>query len=168
MPWKRRMKEESCKYSQRLLHLYWMMKDKKQLSSEKHKKWTSWVVQWLRIRLPMQGLWVQSLVQEDPTFMATKSMCHNSWGHIVESISTTREAPAMRSLHTTTKSSHCSPQLEKALARLHRPSTAKNCPRTFQEEAANADSLRPGVCQWETDIFRKLQTVIVTVVECWD
>ena len=34
-----------------------------------HKKllyWTSLVVQWLRICLPMQGTWVQSLVQEDP------------------------------------------------------------------------------------------------------
>ena len=25
------------------------------------------VVQWLRIRLPMQGTWVQSLLQKDPT-----------------------------------------------------------------------------------------------------
>ena len=28
---------------------------------------TSLVVQWLRIHLPMQGTWVQSLVWEDPT-----------------------------------------------------------------------------------------------------
>ena len=28
----------------------------------------SLVVQWLRIHLPMQGTWVQSLVQEDLTF----------------------------------------------------------------------------------------------------
>ena len=28
---------------------------------------TSLVAQWLRIRLPMQGTWVPSLVQEDPT-----------------------------------------------------------------------------------------------------
>ena len=39
---------------------------------------TSLVAQWLRIRLPMQGTWVQSLVQEDPTCrVATKPMCHN-------------------------------------------------------------------------------------------
>ena len=31
----------------------------------------SLVVQWLRIRLPMQGMWVQSLVQED-------SSCHKA------------------------------------------------------------------------------------------
>ena len=35
--------------------------------------WTSLVVQWLRIGLPMQGKWVRSLVQEDPTcYGATK------------------------------------------------------------------------------------------------
>ena len=33
--------------------------------------------QWLRIRLPMQGTWVQSLVPEDPTYRgATKPVCH--------------------------------------------------------------------------------------------
>ena len=42
--------------------------------------WTSPVVQWMRIRLPMQGTWVQSLVQEDPTCCwATKPVCHNYW-----------------------------------------------------------------------------------------
>ena len=51
----------------------------------KTQKWTSRMAQWLRICLPMQGKWVQSLVQEDPTCHgATKSMCHNSWGHVVE------------------------------------------------------------------------------------
>ena len=37
-------------------------------------------VQWLRIRLSMQGTWVQSLVWENPTrYGATKSMHHNNW-----------------------------------------------------------------------------------------
>ena len=27
---------------------------------------TSWVMQWLRIHLPMQGTWVRAMVQEDP------------------------------------------------------------------------------------------------------
>ena len=43
-------------------------------------KWigTSLVVQWLRIRLPMQGTQVQSLVWEDPTCRgATKPVCQN-------------------------------------------------------------------------------------------
>ena len=39
---------------------------------------TSLVAQWLRIRLPMQGTWVQALVQEDPTCCgATKPVGHN-------------------------------------------------------------------------------------------
>ena len=39
---------------------------------------TPLVVQWLGIRLPMQGTWVQSLVLEDSTCCrATKPMCHN-------------------------------------------------------------------------------------------
>ena len=39
---------------------------------------TSLMAQWLRIRLPMQETWVQSLVQEDPTCRgATKPVRHN-------------------------------------------------------------------------------------------
>ncbi|KAJ8783597.1 hypothetical protein J1605_008640 [Eschrichtius robustus] len=39
---------------------------------------TSMVVQWLRIRLPMQGARVRDLVREDPTFRgAAKPVCHN-------------------------------------------------------------------------------------------
>ena len=39
---------------------------------------TSLVAQWLRISLPMQGTWVRSLVQEDPTCRgATKPVRHN-------------------------------------------------------------------------------------------
>ena len=41
---------------------------------------TSLVVQWLRVCLPVQGTWIQSLVQEDPTHhRATKPMRHNYW-----------------------------------------------------------------------------------------
>ena len=39
---------------------------------------TSLMVQWLRIRLPMQGTQVRALLQEDPTCHgATKPMRHN-------------------------------------------------------------------------------------------
>ena len=39
---------------------------------------TSLVVQWLRIRLPVQGTRVRALVQEDPTCRrATKPVHHN-------------------------------------------------------------------------------------------
>ena len=33
---------------------------------------TSLVVQWIRIHLPMQGTWVVSLIQEDPTCLKPK------------------------------------------------------------------------------------------------
>ena len=80
------------------------------------------VVQWLRIHLLVQGTWVQSLVGEDPTCHgATKPMCHNYF-----SCSATREATAMRSLCTTTKSSLHSWQLEEACMQQQRPSIAKN------------------------------------------
>ena len=45
----------------------------------------SLVVQWLGIRLPMQGTRVQSLVWEDPTcHRATKPVRHNSWACALE------------------------------------------------------------------------------------
>ena len=41
---------------------------------------TSLVAQWLRIRLPLQGTQVRSLVQEDLTCRrATRPTCHNYW-----------------------------------------------------------------------------------------
>ena len=47
--------------------------------------WTSLVVQWLRIRLPMQGTQVRALVQEDPTCCrATKPVCNSYWGCTLE------------------------------------------------------------------------------------
>ena len=49
---------------------------------------TSLVAQWLRIRLPIQGTWVRSLVQEDPICHgATKPMRHNYWACALESVS---------------------------------------------------------------------------------
>ena len=40
--------------------------------------WTSLVVQWLRIDLPMQGTWVQSLVPEGPVFYGTSKPTHHN------------------------------------------------------------------------------------------
>ena len=46
---------------------------------------TSLVVQWLRIRLPMQGTRVWALVREDPTCCrATKPVRHNYWARALE------------------------------------------------------------------------------------
>ena len=39
------------------------------------KPWTSLVVQWLRIHLPVQGTQVQSLVREDPTCHRAAKPC---------------------------------------------------------------------------------------------
>ena len=91
---------------------------------------TSLVAQWLGFHLPMQGTRVWTLVREDPTCCgATKPVRHNYWACVWEPAShnywsprayspcsATREATAMRSLHTTMKSSPRSPQLEKANA----------------------------------------------------
>ena len=47
----------------------------------KHQQ-TSLVVQWLKIHLPMQETWVQSLVQEDSTCHGkTKPQSHIHWAH---------------------------------------------------------------------------------------
>ena len=48
--------------------------------SDKELLRTSLVVQRLRIRLPVQGPWVQFLMQEDPTCLrAAKPLHHNYW-----------------------------------------------------------------------------------------
>ena len=100
----------------------------------------SLVVQWLRIHLPVEGTWVQSLVREDSTCCgATKPICHSYWAWALEPMSssywtpmpynlcsTTKETMAATSLRTTAKSRPCSPQLKKTSARQWRPSTVKN------------------------------------------
>ena len=48
------------------------------LGGKEKDTWTSLVVQWLRIHLPMKGTQVQSLVQEDPSCRgATEPVHHN-------------------------------------------------------------------------------------------
>ena len=57
----------------------------------------------------------------------TEPTCHNYWSPCTQSpCSPTREATAMRSPRTTTKSSPRSPQLEKACTQQQRPSAAQN------------------------------------------
>ena len=49
---------------------------------------TSLVVQWLRIRLPMQGTRVWTLVRADPTYRgASKPVHHNYWACALEPVS---------------------------------------------------------------------------------
>ena len=104
---------------------------------------TSLVAQWLRIRLPVQGTRVWSLVQEDPTCRrATNPASHNYWSpgdlepaccnywtHALQLLKPVHLEPMLRnkrSPRTTMKSSPCSPQLEKACAQQQRPNTTKN------------------------------------------
>ena len=71
---------------------------------------TSLVVQWLRIRLPMQGTRVRALVWEDPTCRgATKPVrhnywawalepaSHNYWAHVLQLLKPARLEPVLRS-----------------------------------------------------------------------
>ena len=94
------------------------------------------MAQWQRIYLPMQEMWVQFLVREDPTCGATKPVYPNycacalepgSYNHGSPSVldPTAREATAVRS-PCTAKNSPCSPQLEKACTQQQRPSTIIN------------------------------------------
>ena len=63
---------------------------------------TSLVVQWLRIRLPMQGTWVRALVWEDPTCCgATKPVHHNYWACALEPVLHNKRS------HRNEKPAHC-------------------------------------------------------------
>ena len=93
------------------------------------------------------GTRVRALVWKDPTCCgatkpvrhnywacALKPTSHNYWAHVpqllkparLEPVLHTREATAMRSPHTTKKSSPRSPQLEKARAQQQRPNAVIN------------------------------------------
>ena len=58
------------------------------------------LVQWLRIHLPMQGTWVWSPVQEDPTcHEATKLASHNSEVHVPREPMLCNEEPHQQEIH---------------------------------------------------------------------
>ena len=72
----RRKPREEISSSTHSLGLRTMAEEEKE--REKEKSQTSLVVQWLRIQLPMQRTWVQTLVQEDSTCCGvTKPICHS-------------------------------------------------------------------------------------------
>ena len=106
---------------------------------------TSLVAQGIRICLPRQGTWVQSLVWEDSTARgATKAVHHNCWAHTLESrvlawrAATTKahmsrsrppkqeKPPQGEAGVLQLESSPCSLQVEKALIEQWRPSAAKH------------------------------------------
>ena len=87
----------------------------------------SLVVQWLRIRLPMQGTRVRALVWEDPTYRgAAGPVSHNYWACASGACAPQREAAIVKGPRTAMKRGPRLPQLEKALAHKRRPNTAKN------------------------------------------
>ena len=77
---------------------------------------SSLVVQWLRIRLPMQGTRVRALVWEDPTCCgATGPVSHNYWAYASGACAPQQERPpTVRGPRTAIKSGPRSPQLEKS------------------------------------------------------
>ena len=108
---------------------------------------TSLVVQWLGIRLPMQGTRVRALVQEDPTCRgaakpvrhnywacALEPASHNYWAHVPQLQKPARRARALQQEKPRQWEAHTpqqrvalpSPQLEKACTQQWRPNAAKN------------------------------------------
>ena len=61
------------------------------------------MVQWLRIRLPIQGTGVRALVREDPTCRgATKPVRHNYLAHVPQLLKPVHLEPVLRN-----KRNHC-------------------------------------------------------------
>ena len=65
--------------SLRITHIYYSSSFSTYNKSRYGMTQASWVVQWLRIHLPMQGTWVQSLVQEDPTYHGAVKPVHHKY-----------------------------------------------------------------------------------------
>ena len=95
---------------------------------KKSQDWTSLVVQWLKICLPMQRTRVWSLVQEDPRCCkAAKPMCHNYCACAPASTLWNKRSHCNEETIRHKWSSLCLPAyLEKAWVQQWRPSTAKN------------------------------------------
>ena len=123
---------------------------------------TSLVVQWVRICLPTQGTWVQSLVQKHPTcHRATKPVCHNYRSPWAWSLcSRTGEATAMRSLRAVTETSLCLLQLEKSLQEW-RPSTAKKKKESYQTPILSKSPFYESL--WRSSVLLKHQSKLITV-----
>ena len=118
---------------------------------------TSLVAQWLRIRLPMQGTQVQSLVQEDPTCCrATKLLCHNYWACALEPASHNywAHAPQLlkplrpRACAATTETESCNYWSPRALSLCSatREATAMRSPRTATQSSPHPGAATKTQC----------------------
>ena len=112
------------------LSLNVMIIERTSVSHLKCSPGTSLVVEWLRIRLPIQGTRVRALhvgSGKIPHAAEQLSPCTTTTEPALYSrCSTTIEATARRSPRTTTKSSPHMQQLEKACSQQRRPNAAKN------------------------------------------
>ena len=126
LTWKTPWAEEPGKLqsmrSQRVLY-DWVTKS---LSHTKINSGTSLVAQGIRIQLPVQGTWIQSLTGEDSTcHRATKPVHHNHWAHNVEPASHNHWAHMLQILKPAPRAQQekppqwetCSPQWRVAPAR---------------------------------------------------
>ena len=108
----------------------------------------------------MQGTWVWALVQEDPTCRgATKPVRHNYWACALEPASHNywalvpqllKPAPLEPVLH---KRSHCSEELHTA---------TKSSPRSPQLEKARVQQRRPNTAKINKHIFKKTKKILQT------
>ena len=106
---------------------------------ENCKAGTSLVAQWLRICLPMQGAWVQSLVLEDPTCHgATNPVCHNYWACTLEPASHNYWAHMPQLLKPTHSRAHVLQLLKPACSRAHMPQLMSPCTTTTEACASRA------------------------------
>ena len=96
---------------------------------------TSLVVRWIRIRLPVQGTCVQSLVQEDFTSLGTtKSIHHDYQACLLQLLKAERLEPVLskkRSYAPKQRVPSCSPQVGKACTQQWQPSAAKKMWNSF-------------------------------------
>ena len=90
------------------------------------------MVQWLRIHLPMQGTWVWSLFQDSTCPGASKPVCHNYWVHFPRAHAPQQEEPWEA----------WALQLEKACVQQQRPRTAQ------REKKSINDVSTLKICRW--------------------
>ena len=87
-------------YSEKALFYLWMCKDYTTPRRFKNITRASLVVQWLRVRLPIQGTRVRALVWEDPACRrATGPVSHNYWACASGACAPQQERPRWWEVH---------------------------------------------------------------------
>ena len=128
--------------------------------NKKQSRWTSRVVQWLRIRLPMQGTQVRSLVWEDPTCRgATKPVHRNYWACALEPTSHNYWAHVLQLLKPRTPRARA-PQQEKP------PQWEARAPQR-RVAPARCNSRKPAQRQRPNTAKEKKKIQIMAVPSAW-